>query len=102
MRYFLNEFPFDIRNIYKVNLTQANNDSIIRWMALVRRQGGNNAALRNAWEIEINAMLAAKMSFTLCLEWPFRIYFGKSSFEKRPYASLRGKVDFWGLLESNI
>ena len=78
MRYFLNEFPFDIRNIYKGNHTQANNDIIIRWMALVRRQAGNNAAVRYASEIEINAMLAAKMSFTLCLEWPFRIYYGKS------------------------
>ena len=78
MRYFLNEFPFHIRYIYKVNHTQANNESIIRWMALVRRQGSNNAAGRNAWEIENNVMIAAKMSFMLCLEWPFRIYFGKS------------------------
>ena len=46
-------------------------------MALVRRQGGNNAAVRYALEIEINAMLRAKMSFTLCLEWPFRIIFRK-------------------------
>ena len=46
-------------------------------MALVRRQGGSNAAVRNAWEIEINAMLATKMSFTLCMEWPFRIMFRK-------------------------
>ena len=77
MRYFLNEFPFEFRNIYKVNHTQANNERIIRKMALVRHQGGNNAAVRYAWEIEINAMLAAKMSFTLCLEWPFGSYFGK-------------------------
>ena len=45
-------------------------------MPWLRRQGGNNAAVRYAWEIEINAILAAKMSITLCLEWPFRIYFG--------------------------
>ena len=46
-------------------------------MALVRRQGGNNAAVRNALEIEIKAILAAKMAFILCLDWPFRIMFRK-------------------------
>ena len=62
MRYILNEFPFEIWSVYKNNYTEVKNDSDFCWIALVRRRGGNNVAVRNAWEIEIYAMLAAKMS----------------------------------------
>ena len=64
LRYFLNDFPFEIRYVCKVNHIQAKHYSNFRKMALVRRRGGNKAAVRTAWEIEFSAMSSANMSFT--------------------------------------
>ena len=66
LRYFLNEFPFAIRGVYKIHHTQAKDYSNFSRMTLVRRRGGILAAERNASEIEFSALSAALMSFTLC------------------------------------
>ena len=50
MRHFLEAFPIEIWNVNKNNHTQAKDNIDFRTIALVRRQGGYNAAIRKAWE----------------------------------------------------